>query len=271
MIRKLFVSLFLFVSALFGWAASPGRFVTVKGGQLFRNGAPYYFVGTNMWYAPILGSTGEGGNRDRLLRELDSLKSIGVDNLRVLVGPDAGGKNARSVYPYLQQSDGALNDTLLDGLDFLLKELEQRNMLAVLYLNNSWDWSGGYTYYLKRTGMGDAPDATQAYQAYTDFAANFLRQPKAQEAFADFVRKIVTRTNRYTQRPYADSPAIMSWQICNEPRPFAQDTKEAFAAWISQTAKLIKQLDPNHLVSTGSEGLYGCESDERLLERCAMI
>ena len=265
--RKLFVSLFLLVSALFGWAASPGRYVTVKGGQLFRNGAPYYFVGTNMWYAPILGSTGEGGNRDRLLRELDSLKSIGVDNLRILVGPDAGGKNARSVYPYLQQPDGALNDTLLDGLDFLLKELEQRNMLAVLYLNNSWDWSGGYTYYLKRTGMGDAPDATQAYQAYTDFAANFLRQPKAQEAFADFVRKIVTRTNRYTQRPYADSPAIMSWQICNEPRPFAQDTKEAFAAWISQTAKLIRQLDPNHLVSTGSEGLYGCESDERLLEK----
>lgn len=265
--RKLFVSILLLTFAIFGWAASPGRFVSVRGGHLFKNGTPYYFVGTNMWYAPILGSTGEGGDRNRLLRELDSLKAIGVDNLRILVGPDAGGKNAQSVYPYLQQADGSLNDTLLDGLDFLLKEMEQRDMLAVLYLNNSWDWSGGYTYYLKRAGMDDAPNSTQEYQAYTDFAANFLRQQQAQEAFADFVRKIVTRTNRYTQQPYTDSPAIMSWQICNEPRPFAQDTKEAFAAWISQTAKLIKQLDPNHLVSTGSEGLYGCESDKQLLEQ----
>lgn len=261
-----FLLLSFFLAVGCGWGQRD-RFVTVDDGQLVRNGAPYYFVGTNFWYGPILGSVGEGGNRERLAAELDSLKAMGVDNLRILVGADAGGANARSVYPCLQGPSGELNDTLLDGLDYMMAELEKRDMLAVLYLTNSWDWSGGYTYYLKRIGYDDAPSSTEQYQAYVDFSANFLREQQAQSLFFDFVKKIVTRTNRYTQQPYTDSPAIMAWQICNEPRPFSKDTKKAFAAWISQTARLIKQLDPHHLVSTGTEGLYGCESDELLLEQ----
>ena len=58
-------------------------FITVNdSGQFIRDGKPYYFVGTNFWYGAILGSTGRGGDRDRLARELDFLKSIGVTNLR---------------------------------------------------------------------------------------------------------------------------------------------------------------------------------------------
>ena len=29
---------------------------------------PYYYVGTNFWYGAILGSEGQGGNRERLCR-----------------------------------------------------------------------------------------------------------------------------------------------------------------------------------------------------------
>ena len=56
-------------------------FVRIENGHFLRNGKPYYYVGTNFWYGAILGSEGEGGNRERLCRELDSLKSIGIDNL----------------------------------------------------------------------------------------------------------------------------------------------------------------------------------------------
>ena len=47
-----------------------------------------YYVGTNFWYGAILASQGQGGDRQRLSRELDQLQSIGVNNLRVLVGSD---------------------------------------------------------------------------------------------------------------------------------------------------------------------------------------
>ena len=41
------------------------------------------------------------------------------------------------------------NDTIFAGLDYLLAEMGKRDMLAVLYLNNSWEWSGGYGQYLQ--------------------------------------------------------------------------------------------------------------------------
>jgi mannan endo-1,4-beta-mannosidase len=41
----------------------------------------------------------------------------------------------------------------------------------------------------------------------------------------------------------------------------------AFQAWVSGTARLIMSMDPNHLVSTGSEGLKGCvESAQCVLD-----
>lgn len=243
--------------------------ITVDSTTLVKNGKPYNFIGTNLWYASILGSTGEGGDRERLCRELDCLKELGVTNLRILSGPDAGSDLANPAKPYLQEAPGILNDTLLAGLDFTLSELEKRGMDAVIYLNNAWDWSGGYGFYLKQCGYGDSPNTNEdnGYGNYVLYCADFSRDTVAQNMYYDYIRQIVSRRNSITGRYYKDEPSIMSWQICNEPRAFAPDNKEQFAAWIAKAASLIKSIDPNHLVSTGSEGYIGCEVDMELYER----
>ena len=265
--RTWFIQLMLFCLSISAFGAD---FIHTRGKQFIREGKPYYFVGTNLWYGPIIGSEGQGGNRARLLRELDSLKVCGIDNLRILVGADAGSKHANTVQPYLQPEPGVLNDTLLAGLDFLMAEMGKRDMVGVLYLTNSWDWSGGYGFYLKNNGFEDSPNASgEGYNDYVAYASQFVHSSKAIEMYHQFVERIITRTNRYTGKAYKDDPAIMSWQICNEPRPFARDakTKDLFYKYISSTARLIKRLDANHMVSTGSEGLYGCEVDEELCTR----
>ena len=126
--------------------------ISTEGTKLIKNGQPYHYIGCNIWYASILGSTGMGGDRERLCHELDQLKELGITNVRILSGPDAGSLLANPAKPYLQTVPGVLNDTILEGLDYVIAELEKRDMDAVIYLNNAWDWSGGYGFYLKECG-----------------------------------------------------------------------------------------------------------------------
>ena len=71
----------LFASAC-GTRTESSLFVQVENGKFIRNSRPYSYIGTNFWYGPILASEGTGGNYDRLVRELDTLKALGIDNLR---------------------------------------------------------------------------------------------------------------------------------------------------------------------------------------------
>lgn len=224
----------------------------------------YRYVGANLWYGAILASTGRGGDRERLESELDALQRIGVKNLRVLVGGDGAENVPSHIMPVLQTAPGVYNDTILAGLDYLMYSLERRGMKAVLYLNNAWEWSGGYGTYLDWAGDSVTPNpATDGYDRYMRHVARFVTNDSAKAMAAAHVAAIVSRANRYTGCPYSRSPALMSWQIANEPRAFSSDStvKRAFAEWISSQAALIKSLDANHLVSTGSEGRHGCESD----------
>ena len=80
-------------------AASPARapsnssrtgFVRRDGMRLVLEGRPYRFVGANIWYGAYLGADAEYGDRARLGRELDRLKALGVDNLRILASSEEG-------------------------------------------------------------------------------------------------------------------------------------------------------------------------------------
>ena len=269
--KKQFLLLTVLLFLLGACAPKPAEHSFIKvnaDGQFVRDGKPYYFVGTNFWYGAILGSEGEGGNRERLHKELDFLKSIGINNLRVLVGADGENGIKTRVEPSLQVAPGVYNDTILAGLDYFMNELRERDMTAVLYLNNSWEWSGGYSVYLQWSGHGDAVvPAVDGWPAYMEYVKQFPKSDSAKALFANHVNYIVSRTNRYNQIKYGDDPTIMSWQIGNEPRAFSDENKEPFARWMADVAAQIKSLDPNHMVSSGSEGSWGCEMDMNLFEK----
>ncbi len=248
--------------------SNEGEFVTVRDGKFFIGDKEYRYIGANFWYGAILGSEGRGGNRERLIKELDLLKSYGITNLRVLVGGEGLSERSDHIRPTLQPEPGVYNDTLLVGLDFLMAEMEKRDMKAILYLHNSWQWSGGYGTYLEWAGCGESAPATDWY-AYLDYHRHFVTNDSARAMALRHTRFIVGRTNTITGKPYSESPALMSWEVANEPRAFATDslTKDALVSWVKETSEAIKAIDPNHLVTTGSEGLEGCEYDIDLFER----
>ena len=246
-------------------SASGEAFVRRSGTQLRIGGAPYRFAGANIWYGAYLGANAPFGNRDRLRRELDALKALGIDNLRLLASSELSPlKN--SITPAFRDRSARFNPALLEGLDFSLAEMGRRDMRAVLYLTNFWEWSGGmqtYLYWINGGRYIDMNDPAHPWPQFADANAAFYNSPRAIGMYHDYVRAVVGRTNRITGRRYADDPAIMSWQLANEPRPAGSEkvgtpNLPAFYAWIGSTARLIKSLDSNHLVSTGSEGLQGC-------------
>ncbi|MGK6356951.1 glycoside hydrolase 5 family protein [Sphingomonas sp. DT-207] len=254
-------------------APPPTPFVRRRGTEFTLGGAPYRFVGANIWYGAWLGAAAEYGNCDRLKRELDALLETGVTNLRILASAEEGPLR-NSVKPGFRGRGDAWNPALLEGLDYCLAEMGKRNMKAVLYLTNFWEWSGGMaTYLYYATGKYiDVGDPAHPWPAFPNATAQFYANKQAVALHHDWVRALVSRTNAITGVPYAQDPTIMSWQLANEPRPggtleTAMPLLPAFHAWVQDTAKLIKSIDSNHLVSTGSEGLKGTvESADIYLE-----
>ena len=262
--------LILAFSSCNSWKHSNNRFIKIENGQFIRNGKPYYYIGTNYWYGAILGSPGKEGNRKRLLEELDLMKANGIDNLRVLAGAEGPDREPRRVSPALQLSPGVYNKDLLGGLDFLLSEMAKRKMVAVLFLNNAWEWSGGFAQYLAWSGKGPIPYPEtngHTWGEFMTFSGTFHQCPECKELFRKHIKYMLGRTNQVNGIPYSEDPAIMTWELANEPRAFSQANKLLLLSWVNETAAYIKSLDPNHLVTTGTEGRWGCENDMDLFEK----
>jgi mannan endo-1,4-beta-mannosidase len=243
----------------------PRDFVRRDGKRFVVGDQPYRFAGTNMWYAAYLGADAPFGNRERLKRELDRLEGLGVTNVRIL-GSSEQSPLRNSITPAFRTQSSDYSETLLRGLDFALAEMGRRKIRAVIYLTNFWEWSGGMMTYLYWTNGGrfiNMNDPAHPWPEFPDMVSGFYSSAPAVSLYHDYVRALVTRTNSITGVAYANDPTIMSWQLANEPRPGGSDAiglrqLPAYLAWIGATARLIKSLDPDHLVSTGSEGTQGC-------------
>jgi mannan endo-1,4-beta-mannosidase len=193
------------------------------------------------------------------------MKKIGIDNLRVMVGAEGPEDNNYRVQPTLQPEPGKYNQELLDGLDFLLAEMGKRKMVAILFLNNSWDWSGGFGRYLEWNGYGKSLGIREPGNEWNKFTAYMGQFNTCEPCIAQYhnhIRFILGRTNSYNGLKYTNDPAIMAWKIGNEPRAFGNKFK-----MILSISALIKLIDPNHLVTTGTEGSWGCEGSDSLFER----
>lgn len=231
-------------------------FVEVRDKHFFKDGEPYYFLGTNFWYGMHLGAASFPGDRERLRAELDQLHALCINNLRIMAGSEGPDDAPWRVSPSLQPAPGIYNETILEGLDFLLAEMGKRDMTAVVCLNNFWPWSGGFAQYHRWFGGSPIPypppAAGGSWFTYARYSSRFYKNELAMAAFDGHVREIVGRVNQITGVAYRDDPTIMSWQLANEPRGIFRP--RAYRRWIRRVAGLIKSIDPNHLVSIGSEG-----------------
>ena len=231
-------------------------FVRIQNGLFERNGKPYVFLGANFWQGMNLGSKGPGGDRARLIRELDRLARAGIKNLRIVALTEGPDTSPYRVTPSNQTAPARFEEPLLEGLDFLLVEMGKRDLTAVMCLGNFWPWSGGFAQYVAWAEGSSIPYPPPhpggSWSGFQEYSSRFYTLAKARALHAEAVKRIVSRTNTLSGIPYAKDPTILSWQLANEPR--GGKYRKSFLDWMGATVRLIKQLDSVHLVTTGSEG-----------------
>jgi mannan endo-1,4-beta-mannosidase len=253
---------------LSGGSASARKddFVTVRNGRFELGGHPHYYVGTNLWYGCYLSDAKLSGGRERMVRELDRLQSIGVTNIRLLAGSETS-PLAGAISRGITRAPGDFDEDLLAGLDFCLAEMGKRNMRGILFVSNYWQWSGGFAQYVRWTTGETIPDpdkpviARGNWSGFMRFSARLYVMPAANRLYLDYITRLIHRRNTVNGRIYRDDPAIMTWELANEPRPgtdAAVSGVPEFCKWVDATARFIHSEDPNHLVCTGSEGIHGC-------------
>ena len=213
-------------------------YVIVENNKFLLDGKPYHYIGTNYWYGVNLGAP-ESGDRERVISELNQLKSIGITNLRIMAGGQGPDDRDKRIVPSIEPKPMEFNEDVWLGFDFLLNEMRKREMKAVVPINNYWEWSGGFGQYVEWQG-GDFEDPL-----------SFYSMSKVQEHFLNFTSYMLNRKNTINKIVYKDDTTVMAWQLSNEPR--IEDCS-LYQTWINETVSFIKGIAPHHLVSLGNEG-----------------
>ena len=131
----------------------------------------------------------------------------------------------------------------LERLDRAIAAAAQRGMRVILTLANNWKDFGGIPQYLNWFGLASHDQ--------------FYRDGRCRAAYWLWVEQLLNRRNSVTGRAYKDDPAILAWELANEPRcPDVKDGEQLLISWIWEMATLIRENDPNHLIAVGDEGFF---------------
>lgn len=90
----------------------------------------------------------------------------------------------------------------------------------------------------------------------------FYRNDDVKQAYRDYIEHVLFRVNTVTGRRYTDEPAILAWELMNEPRCVGeeggplQDGVDTLLSWMDEMSSFLKSLDGNHLVGVGDEGYF---------------
>eukprot|EP00884_Botryococcus_braunii_P022357 jgi/Botrbrau1/8805/Bobra.0330s0035.1 len=216
-------------------------FVKRTGNRLEVAGRPYFISGFNN-YALVTRSADPMPGRYTRHADVEgtlmTAQRLGLNALRTWAFADGDVWNA------LQPQLGVFDErTFTQGLDYMVAIAPRYGLRLILTLTNFPPGYGGMEQYVRWF------NGTSILDFYTN--------PAIVKAFKEYVKFVLTRVNALTGIPYAEDPAILAWDLCNEPQAPGDDTGDILQAWIEDMAAYIKELDPNHLLTVGMHGFFG--------------
>lgn len=231
-----------------GWGRrdSADSFVQREGSQLVLDGRAFYFNGTNDFWLSDLWTT-----EDQVTRFFEAAAEQGIDVVRTWLfsaEPDRASEETHQLQPTAEHiHNGTISEAGGEYYDHVIDQAAKHDVRLVFTLTNYWGDYGGMQAYLEHSDT--APEEYDTPDFYTD--------PDAQQYYREFVETMLTRENTITETTYSEDPTIFMWELANEPRaPQVENGVEVLGNWIAEASAHVKDLDDNHLVTTGSEGFY---------------
>ena len=213
-------------------AAGPKHeFVSRRGKNFTLNDDVFYFGGTNNYYLHY---------QSHFMID-DVLKDAVAMNLAVM--RTWGFLDGQASNGFVMQPEpGVYPEDGYERFDYTVWKAGEAGLKLVVALVNNWNDFGGMNQYVTWFG------GTNHDEFYTN--------EQIKTAYKNYVRHFLHRKNRYTGRIMIEEPAIMTWELANEPRCQSDPSGNTLFNWVREMSSFIKSMDPHHLVATGDEGFY---------------
>lgn len=154
-----------------------------------------------------------------------------------------GGHN--TIRTWCFDKDGSVSDITLDTLTTTLHTAYGRGVRIVCTLANYHPDFGGLS-------------------SFTPRGEDFYTSPTARARFRAQVRRVLDHTGPDGVR-LADNPAVLAWDLLNEPRADGGRPANAVPHWTEEMAAYLSSIDQRHLITVGGEGFRpGYPADDSL-------
>jgi mannan endo-1,4-beta-mannosidase len=244
-------------------------FVTRSGTRFMLDGRTFRVAGANA--AQVIANVDRSGARNALVLA----RGMGANVVRIFGGSEIGsldthaGGSVRTLgsdpawRPWFQAWDplarrAVFNEAAngLEHLDYVIYVAREQGLRVIVTLVDNWDFFyGGVNQYLLWHGRSAHGD--------------FFTDPAIRQSYKAWTSHLLNRVNRYTGTRYADEPAIMAWELINEPSCYGGEAFPATASchrtqieqWIAEMSAHVKALAPRQLVAVGDQGHFGTRDD----------
>lgn len=242
-------------------------FVQRNGVNLGLGGRPFYAIGVNCYYLQNLAAYGDTAHLIEIFREAQQL---GITTVRAWGFFDGEDSTNPAI---IQYAHGQFAESGLRALDYVVAKAKEYSIRLIIPLVNNWDDFGGMNQYVRWLarmtplttqqrfeGTGDIQKiygaGGRSYVVHTTETLahdDFYRDSTIRQWYKNYIGMLFNRVNVFTGRMYKDEPAILAWELANEPRS-SDRTGSLVSVWASEMSTYLKLIDTNHLIGVGEEG-----------------
>eukprot|EP00877_Chromochloris_zofingiensis_P009295 jgi/Chrzof1/4619/Cz14g20070.t1 len=268
-------------------------FLKVSNATFERFCRPYYTAGFNAYElveaAMVSARASTTGGRSGAQIVDDTLREAAARGLNTI---RMWGHTTSSLYPF-QIAPGKYDERGLIAFDYVLETARKYGLQVIVSFIDNWKYYNGIDQYLDWSttapargpehqapfkdqsgdptpgdyGTGPLAEKVKAYEVSRH--ALFFSDPDAKRFYKNHVNFILNRNNSINGRVYKEDPTILAWNLINEPRCESwlaanANCNKLLQAWLEEMGAFVKTLDPNHMLTIGSEGFYGSGTPDLL-------